>query len=197
MTDSKSVVQKILQKSTNFLRRVVVPVEGQGGVTLSYVCPQCHRYPLEDCNWWGSSKRGNKQCNWWCAACGGHYDWRNPNRVLIRQGSTDRHEAKVLRAHAPQHEIWDILTNVLKFLANQQLGGDSPVEVLVESLQERSRLKMTQELRRFIMVDCHEAVKIGDLVKNLESRSVVEPKCTADLPHATAREEADEPTLQR
>ena len=26
MTDSKSVVQKILQKSTNFLRRVVVPV---------------------------------------------------------------------------------------------------------------------------------------------------------------------------
>ena len=47
------------------------------------------------------------------------------------------------------------------------------------------------------MVDCHEAVKIGDLVKNLESRSVVEPKCTADLPRAIAREEADEPTLRR
>ena len=71
------------------------------------------------------------------------------------------------------------------------------MEVLVESLQERSRLKMTQELRRFIMVDYHGAVKIGDLVKNLESRSVVEPKFTTDQPQATAREEADEPTLRR
>ena len=67
----------------------------------------------------------------------------------------------------------------------------------MEGLQERSRLKMTEELRRFIMVDCHEAVKIGDLVKNLESRSVVEPKFTTDQPQARAREEADEPTLRR
>ena len=50
-------------------------------------------------------------------------------------------EAKVFRAHAPQHEIWDILINVLKFLANQQLGGDSPVEVLVES----SRTKQIED----------------------------------------------------
>ena len=30
------------------LRRIIVPVEGQGGVTLSYLCPHCHRLPLED-----------------------------------------------------------------------------------------------------------------------------------------------------
>ena len=35
----KSVVQQIKQKNTDFLRRIFVPVEGQGGVTLSYVCP--------------------------------------------------------------------------------------------------------------------------------------------------------------
>ena len=37
-----------LQKSTDFLKRIIVPVEGQGGVTLSYVCPHCHCHPLED-----------------------------------------------------------------------------------------------------------------------------------------------------
>ena len=49
--ERKSIVQQILDKSTDFLRRVTVPVEGQGAVTLSYVCPRCHRYPLEDCIW--------------------------------------------------------------------------------------------------------------------------------------------------
>ena len=35
----KSVVKQIVQKSTDFLRRIIVPVEEQGGVTLSYACP--------------------------------------------------------------------------------------------------------------------------------------------------------------
>ena len=48
--------------------------------------------------------------------------------------------------------------NTLKLLASQQLGGDSLVQVLVLDLQERSRLKMTEELGRFIMVHNHEAV---------------------------------------
>ena len=46
--ERNSMVQHISQKSTDFLRRIIVPVEGQGGVTLSYVCPHCHRYPLEE-----------------------------------------------------------------------------------------------------------------------------------------------------
>ena len=29
-----------------------MPVEGQGGVTLSHVCPHCHRFHLEDHIWW-------------------------------------------------------------------------------------------------------------------------------------------------
>ena len=33
----KSIVQQTMQKSTDFLRRIIVPVERQGGVTLSYV----------------------------------------------------------------------------------------------------------------------------------------------------------------
>ena len=52
-------------------------------------------------------------------------------------------------------------------LANQQLGGDSLVEVLVEGLQERSRLKMTEELTRSIIGRQSRGGKIGDLEKIL------------------------------
>ena len=64
----QSIAQQILQESTDLLRRIIVPVEGQGEVTLTHVCPHRHRYPLEDYIWWVSSGHGKKQCNWWCAA---------------------------------------------------------------------------------------------------------------------------------
>ena len=51
--EPKSIVQQILQKGTDFVRRIIVPVEGQEmAVTLSYVCPECHRCLLEDHIWW-------------------------------------------------------------------------------------------------------------------------------------------------
>ena len=33
------------------------------------------------------------QSNWWCAACGGHYDWREASRVLTVHafGRSERH----------------------------------------------------------------------------------------------------------
>ena len=40
--------------------------------------------------------------------------------------------------------------------------GDSPVKMLVTGLQERSRLKMMHGLRRFVMVDKYEAMKVGE-----------------------------------
>ena len=40
------------------------------------------------------------------------------------------------------------------------MGGQSPVEMVVEGLQERSRLKRMEELRRFIRVDNHEPSSI-------------------------------------
>ena len=47
--DRKSTALLILQKSADFLRRIVESVDGE---TSSYVCPHCHRYPLEDYIWW-------------------------------------------------------------------------------------------------------------------------------------------------
>ena len=125
--DRQSIVQDILRESTDFLRRIIVPVEGQGGVTLSYVWSHSGRLLLEDHIWWVSSGHGKKQCHWWCAACRGQYHQRD---------------------------------------------GDSPVKMVVQGLQERSCLKQMDGLGRFIMEDDREAVKVGDLGKNMESKKV-------------------------
>ena len=55
--DRKSTAQQILQKSTDFLRRIIAAVEGNGGATLSHVCPG---YSPEDHIWWVSLERGEK-----------------------------------------------------------------------------------------------------------------------------------------
>ena len=54
----KSSVQQMMQKSTDFLRRIIVSGEGQGGVILSCVCSYCHRFSLEDYNWLVSAWHG-------------------------------------------------------------------------------------------------------------------------------------------
>ena len=73
-----SIAQDILRESTDFLRRIIAPVGGVGGVTLLYVCPHCRCLPLEHYIWSSGHGDGNhrkkKQCIWWCAACGGQYD---------------------------------------------------------------------------------------------------------------------------
>ena len=49
---------------------------------------------------------------------------------------------------------------------------------------------MTEELRRFIMVDDHEAGNIGDLERTLVSLSVVEPKFSAHCARLLATQTA-------
>ena len=66
--DKMSNVQEIMLKSTDYLRRIIAPVGGQGGVTMSYVCPNCNSFPLEDYVWWVSA--GKKHTSWWCAIFG-------------------------------------------------------------------------------------------------------------------------------
>ena len=68
-----SIVQRIMLKSTDFLRRIVAPAGGQGGVTLSYLCSHCNCFPFEVHTWWASTANGdgnNKKkthCSLWCA----------------------------------------------------------------------------------------------------------------------------------
>ena len=79
---SKNIVQQVLARSTDFLRLVISPVQRQGGITMSCVCPHCHRFLIEDFIW--------------CAACGGQYNWLDPNQDIA-----DASEAKVFRTHLP------------------------------------------------------------------------------------------------
>ena len=53
------IVQGLLRKNTDFLRRVIAPVDGMGGVTLSYVGQFCNSFPLEDYTTWVSTGRGD------------------------------------------------------------------------------------------------------------------------------------------
>ena len=77
-----SIVQAIMLESTDYLRRNIAPLGGQGGVTMSYLCPHCNSFPLEDYVWWVS---GRKHTKCWCAICGEKYDWKQPNRLLVVQ----------------------------------------------------------------------------------------------------------------
>ena len=101
-----SIAQDFSRKNTDFLTRIIAPVDGMGGVTLSYCCPHCSCFPLGNDMWWVSTGHGDgnnrkkKQCTRWCAACGGRNDWRAPNRILVAQLGANANEAEVFRAHA-------------------------------------------------------------------------------------------------
>ena len=41
---------------------------GARRVTMSYLCPHCSRFPMEDSVWWVSG--GKKHTNWWCVLTG-------------------------------------------------------------------------------------------------------------------------------
>ena len=89
--------------------------KGREGSSCPLFALLAHRFPIEDCICWVSQGHGSKkkrQCNWWSAACGGQYNWRDPNRVLIIQDGTDASAAKVFGAHAPPQGAC-VLSNIL------------------------------------------------------------------------------------
>ena len=51
-TEKMSIVQEIMLRSTDCMRRIIAPVGGQGGVTMSYLCPHCNSFPLEEYVLW-------------------------------------------------------------------------------------------------------------------------------------------------
>ena len=182
MTQQDDQRKGIVQQSTDHRSRIIAPVGGQRGVTQSYVCPHCHRFPIEDYVWWVSTRHGEEQCNWWCAACGGQYTWRNPNGVLVLQDSTDRREAKVCRAHA----------------LPQAIGEPAVGRGMTTLCRCLLRVFQIDELQRLIKVDDHEEVNIADLEKYSVALHVVEPKFgREDFPEAAVREGVGELTLRR
>ena len=104
----KSTAQQTMQNITDFLRRVIVPIEGQGGVTLSYVCCY-HRYPRDGYTKWVSTghgdgskskKKGSVTSGARLAAASTIGGTRTVS-LFFRTARTVS-EAKVFRAHGPQ-----------------------------------------------------------------------------------------------
>ena len=118
MRQNSCIVQESVIRSVDYLRRIVASVGGRGGVTMSYLCPNCNSFPLEDYIWWVSGREGSNK--WWCAICGERYDWKQPHRLLVVQTGESIDQIKVFKAHAvPQGSCANFI-NALKLLANQQ-----------------------------------------------------------------------------
>ena len=115
------VVQEIMLRSTDYLRRITAPVGGQRGVTMSYVCPLCNSFPLEDYVCWVF---GRKHTRWWCAICGERYDWKHQTGFQSCKQVIVLRQAKVFEAHAVPQGLCANLINALKLLANQLENGD-------------------------------------------------------------------------
>ena len=45
--EKMSIVQETMLRSTDYLRRIIAPVGGHGGVTMSYLCPNWQQLPSE------------------------------------------------------------------------------------------------------------------------------------------------------
>ena len=159
--DKLSIVQDVMFKSTDYLRRIIAPAGGQGGVTMSYLCPHCNSFPLEDYIWWVAGRKGRN--NWWCAICGEKYDWKQPNRLLVVLTGDSIEQATVFKAHAAPQGLCANLVNALILLANQQEDGDGLVQNIVTNLGKESRKGLTDGLRELIKVDNGhgEHLKVG------------------------------------
>ena len=131
--DAWGLVQEILRKSTDFLSRVIAPMEWEESLCRMFA-HIATVFPLEDYTWWVSTGHGDgnsrkkRHCSWWCAARGGQHEWRAPKRILVVQLGTNANEAKVFMAHAAPQGLRDTLINALKLLAKQQKDGDCPIE---------------------------------------------------------------------
>ena len=103
-----STMQEIMTISTDYLRRIIAPVGGQGGVTMSYLCPHCNSFPIEDYVCWVSGEKKHTNCC--CAIYGGKYVWRAPNRILVVETDESVSQAKVFKAHAvPQGSLGNLI----------------------------------------------------------------------------------------
>ena len=124
---------------------------------MSYWCPHCNSFLMEDNVWWISA--GIQHTSWWCAICGEIFVWRAPNRLLLVQTGESVNQGEVCRAHAVPRGLCDDLINALKLLANQQEDGDGTFQSMGRNLCEGSSKGLTEGLRNFVKVNNHCALE--------------------------------------
>ena len=134
-------------RSMDFLRRIIALVRGQGGVTLSYACFHCHRFPLADYIWWVSltsgtaSKIRGERCGW--GSLRRSVQLEGPEKILFYTGRCGPSDAKGFLAHVfplpLSHRmcVCENLVLAIKLLVNLQKGGDNLVDTTCQGLLEQ------------------------------------------------------------
>ena len=87
----KSNAQKVMKKSTDFLRRIIAQLKDR-------VCPHCHRCPREDHIWWVSMRHGRNSAIGGERRAAASTTGGKPNRILVTQDRVNGSEAKVFRS---------------------------------------------------------------------------------------------------
>ena len=178
-----------------------------GRVTLSYVCPHCHRFLLEDHIRWVSAEHSDSgekknERNWRQLEVRSMRRPAQPKGPEQSPGDTRQRGSQrskgVPSVRTLRREVVAGLPSALsKQLASLQAGMDNLADTIIGGSQQRSTLKITNEFRRFIDVKNHEAVKIGDLDGNSEEIKVIRPNLKIEtFPNAAIREEVDDQTLR-
>ena len=189
-----SIVQEIMLRSTDYLRRIIAPVGGQGGVTMSYLCPHCNSFPLEDYVWWVSGRETYKLVV--------RNLWREVRLEATKQAFWSCKQVIVLsRPRSSKHMqyvrgLCANLINALKLLANQQEDGDGLLQNIVKNLGKESRRGLTDGLREFIKVDNERALDVGSLRRGTGTFQVRKPKVPEGSSDVIVRESPDELTLE-
>ena len=142
-------IANILRKSTDFLRRIIAPSGGEGGVTLSYVCPHCHTASGGSRGDTATATR-RKGALWWRVRL------EAPNRVLVIEKQHGPPRSKKFFGRTQHHR-------------EPQKDGDSPVRMIVAGLLGKGRRRRMDGLRSFIGVVNYAAGKILDLVKKVRT----------------------------
>ena len=135
-----SIVQEVMFKSTDYLRRLIAPVEGQGRCHNVLPMPALQQLPsgrqrlvglwektykVVLRNVWRKSTTGDNQTGCWSCMQGKF----RAGKGLLSACGTSRPERK--------------LTNALKLQANQQEDGDSLLQSIVTNFGKESRKGLT------------------------------------------------------
>ena len=153
--DRQSIVQHILRKCQDFMRRIVVSVKDQGGGHFVVRTVTDSRLNITFGGFCVGTERSSAAGSVRLVADSGMREIRTESWSYNPARSA---RDAMFRPHAAPQGMCDKLINALKILANQQKDGDSPVKMVVQGWREMSKLRTMDRLRYFIMVDDHQVV---------------------------------------
>ena len=158
-TAKMSIVQDIMLRRTDYLRRVIARWRTRRSHDVIFV-PQLQQFPSGRQRLVGIWEKHHKVVV--------RNLWRKVRLEATEQASGRANwgkfeQAKVFKALALPHCLCANMVNALKLLGNQQEDGDGFRQNIVTNLGKGSRRGLTDGLREFIEVDNERSLDVGAL----------------------------------